>query len=73
MVANCKIVAQAERINPYEINSPMVSVVVCVTHHWQFGGSYGLNLPGGPTQCPIGRIEEATEEGLKRIAEAQGG
>lgn len=46
------------------------TVAACETHGWQFNVGTMLTLQSAV--CPIGQIENATEEGLARIAAALG-
>lgn len=57
---------------PYYVNAPMRDVSRCATHQWHDMPAITQNLPGGQTGlCPIGRIEEATDAALARIAAAK--
>jgi hypothetical protein len=51
---------------PYFANGGVKSITKCETHNWMTEGpASGL--------CPIGRIEQATEDALERIQQAVGG
>lgn len=62
----CRIVHTAGPEGPpYFVHGPMVSYAQCETH--------GLALGRGPYSgelCPVGRIEQAVEDGLARIEAA---
>jgi len=49
--------------------SGSVAQVRCTTHHWEF--PTGMTL-AADALCPMGRIEQATDEALAKIAEKAG-
>jgi len=70
----CKIICHIEPDRSswqYPASSPhsgnSITVAVCETHGWRFQGSGALTAL---SQCPIGQIEDATEEALGQIAQA---
>lgn len=51
---------------------PWRAVAQCKTHNWWDVSAATQHLPHGTALCPIGRIEEATEAALAKIAAASG-
>lgn len=62
----CDITCYAVPVNNYA-NSPSVAQALCTTHQWMF--PQGVPVHDG-LQCPIGRIEEATDKALADIESA---
>lgn len=63
MTVKCEIVSWTQPEDVRSVFSRAVSMSQCRTHQWPLG-----QLPVGPaTLCPLGRIEQATEEGLAKI------
>lgn len=61
----CEIVSSVVA-NPGSGGAFGFSVTRCQTHQWDFG-----QVPA-TSPCPLGRIEQATEEGLAKIEAATG-
>lgn len=59
----CDIVAYVIPIYPSHMGSVSVCAATCRTHNWQFP----VGQPPGAIHCPIGRIEQATEDALAQI------
>lgn len=60
---HCTMVAYVLSTRPFEAGT---AACRCVTHNWDMG-----NIPAvSGLLCPLGRIEQATEEALAKIAEA---
>lgn len=58
---NCKLLSYVcPEGPPYYANGPVKTVTRCETHNWTFDGAASL-------MCPIGRIEEATDNAIARI------
>ena len=55
---------------PYFATGAYRAVAQCETHGWHDLPGVTQDLPGG-NLCPIGRIEQATEEALAKIAVAK--
>jgi hypothetical protein len=61
----CDIISFVVAVNPMAANSETRTCFQCNTHHWP-------DVPPtfGPQLCPIGKIEQAVEDGLAKIAAA---
>lgn len=69
----CKITAYTVSIgsSQWAGTMPASTRAVCETHGWQFACA-PISVPtvGPAASCPLGRIEQATEEALRRIEKA---
>ena len=62
----CQIMSYMVPEGPlYYANAATVAVSRCETHNWDFG-----RAPVTNGLCPLGRIEEATEEAIAKIKAA---
>ena len=67
----CEIVWHAIPEGPhYYAGGTCPAVAQCVTHNWWDVPRLTQSLPGAKA-CPIGRIEQAVEEALAKIAAAK--
>ena len=60
----CKLISYVVPENPFMATSRAVGTSRCETHNWDFGFGYPV---GEGTLCPLGRIEQAIEEGLEKL------
>jgi hypothetical protein len=64
----CEIVEFFVSNNPMSASGSARKCFQCNTHHW-----FDVPPTFGPQLCPIGKIEQAVEDGLAKIAAASKG
>ena len=62
-MSRCHILLTSRPMHPHLAHSPMEAVARCHTHDMPMDGLISAN-----DLCPIGKIEEATEIALEKIA-----
>jgi hypothetical protein len=69
-MTRCRILHTIVPVYPDRVVSPQRAVSFCDEHHMPLEGVWSSD-PNKPPMCPIGRIEQATDEAIERISAAQ--
>ncbi|MBP6228525.1 MAG: hypothetical protein KA472_11385 [Pseudomonadales bacterium] len=66
MNRQCEIIAYMVPAD-YAAGTPRAATM-CKTHDWYFGTTpSSIYVVASPTECPMGRIERATDEAIEKI------